>query len=108
MLHQVHEKGKFSTSVVITFQVMAFAGMSPGHPDAVRTFPKGCQRKLGTHSTGTGYPDNPNIGGILHSTDTGKICGAVTAPGTKETDNLRFPFRHLFSPLSIVTLLTIV
>jgi hypothetical protein len=96
MFHQVQEKRKFSTSIVITFQVMAFAGMSPRHPYAVRTLSKCGQRKLGTHSAGTGYPDDPNIGGILHSADTGKICGAITAPVAKETDNFRFPFRHFF------------
>jgi len=37
VFHQVLEQGELSTGVVITFQVMAFAGMSPGHPDAVRT-----------------------------------------------------------------------
>ena len=100
VFHQVHKKRKFSTCVVITFQVMAFAGMSARHPNAVRTLSKGGQCKLGTHSTGTGYPDNPNIGGVLHSADASKVCGAVTAPGTKETDNLRFPFRHLYISLS--------
>jgi len=75
---------------------MAFAGMSPGHPNAVRTLSKCGQGKLGAHSTGTGYPDDPNIGGILHSADTGKVCGAITAPVAQETDYLRFPFRHFF------------
>ena len=104
VFHQVHEQRKFSTGIVITFQVMAFAGMSPGNPNAVRTLSKCGQRELGTHSTGTGYPDDANIGGILHSADAGKICGAIAAPGTKETDNFRFPFRHFLSPLSILIL----
>jgi len=108
VFHQVHEKRKFSTSIVITFQVMAFAGMSPGHPNTIRAFSERGQCKLGTHSTGTGYPYDPNIGRILHSADAGKICSAITAPGTKETDNLRFPFRHLFNLLLLsVILLTI-
>ncbi len=100
VFHQVHEKRKLSTSVVITFQVMAFARMSPRHPNAVRALSKGGQCKLGTHSTGTGYPDNPNIGWVLHSADASKVGGAIAAPGTKETDNLRFPFRHHYISLS--------
>jgi hypothetical protein len=35
VLHQILKKGELSAGVVITFQVMAFAGMSPGYPDGV-------------------------------------------------------------------------
>jgi len=36
---QIFHQGEFATSVVITFQVMAFTGMSPGHPDRVSALP---------------------------------------------------------------------
>jgi hypothetical protein len=39
MLQEVLKKHKFSPGIVITFQVIAFSGMSPGYPDSVSTFP---------------------------------------------------------------------
>ena len=94
VLHKVFEKRKFSTCVVITFQVMAFAGMSPGHPDAVGTLPEGRQGEFGAHAAGAGYSDDPDIGRVLHPADPRKVGSTVTAPVAKETHDFRFPFRH--------------
>jgi hypothetical protein len=35
IFHQVFKQRKLPTCVVITFQVMAFSGMSPGYPYAI-------------------------------------------------------------------------
>jgi hypothetical protein len=78
--HQILKEGEFATGVVITFQVMAFTGMSPGYPDAVSTLPHGCQKKFRIHPAGARNPNDPDIGRVFHPADTGKICGAVAAP----------------------------
>jgi len=74
------KQGEFATGIVITFQVMAFAGMSPGYPDAVSAFPQGCQEKLRIHPAGARNPDDPDVGRILHPADAGQISGPVAAP----------------------------
>jgi len=78
--NQVLKEGEFSTGIVITFQVMAFAGVSPGHPDAVCAFAQRRQKKFGAHPSGAGNPDDPDVGRILHSADTRQIGGAIAAP----------------------------
>lgn len=80
ILDQVFKQGKFSAGIVITFQVMAFAGMSPGHPDTIRALPESGQNELGAHPTGAGDPNHPDMGRIFHSADARKIGSAVTAP----------------------------
>jgi hypothetical protein len=80
VFHQILKQSEFATGVVITFQVMAFTGMSPGNPDTVCTFTQGRQKKFGTHSPGAWNPDDPDIGRILHPADTGKIGSPITAP----------------------------
>ncbi len=92
MFHQVLEQGEFSAGVVITFQVMAFAGMSPGYPYAVGTFAQGSQKEFRAHPTGAGNPDDPDIGRIFHPADTGQIRRTVTAPVAQEGGNFWFPF----------------
>jgi hypothetical protein len=95
MFHEVCKKGELSASVVITFQVMAFAGMSAGHPDPIGSLPKGRQGEFGTHAAGAGDPDHTDIGGILHPADTCEIGGTIAAPIAEKTDDLGFPFRHI-------------
>ena len=41
MIEQILEKGELASCVVITFQVMAVARVSPGNPDPVRTMAEG-------------------------------------------------------------------
>ena len=98
MFHEVFKQREFPTSVVITFQVMAFAGMSPGHPDAVGAFPQGGQGELGAHAAGAGDANDPDVGGVFHPADTCQVGSAIAAPVTQETDDFRFPFRHFSSP----------
>jgi len=82
VLHQFLEQVKFSARVEITFQVMAFAGMSAGDPDAVGPLTKGDQSEFGTHAAGAGNPHYPDVGGILHPADARQICSAIAAPVT--------------------------
>jgi hypothetical protein len=96
MLQQIFQERELSPCVVITFQVMAFARVSPGHPNAIRTVPKGGQDELRTHPAGTGHADNPKIRRILEPAHTGQIRSPVTAPITQEGSNLGFPITHVF------------
>jgi len=71
MLHQVSKQDEFSTGVIITFQVMAFAGMSPRYPNGIGTLPQSRQSEFGTHAAAAGDSDDPDIGGIFHPADAG-------------------------------------
>jgi hypothetical protein len=97
MFHQVLKQSKFAASVIITFQVMAFAGMSPGHPHAVRPLTQRRQKKFGAHPAGAGNPDNPDIGRIFHPADSRQVGGAVTAPVAQKGYDFRFPIGHVFN-----------
>jgi hypothetical protein len=101
VFHQIIEQGEFAARVIITFQVMAFSRMSPGHPHAVGTFFERRQCKFNAHSPGAGDPDHADIGWILHTPHTRKIRGTVAAPVTQETDYFGFPVRHYgFLPMT--------
>jgi hypothetical protein len=84
VFYEVFKQGKFSSGVVITFQVMAVAWVSAGNPDPVCTLSESCQKKLGIHPAGTGHPDCPDVWRILQSAYPGKICGAIGAPVAEE------------------------
>jgi len=70
---------------------MAFAGVSPGHPDPVGPLPQGSQKKLRAHSSGAGDSDDPDIGRIFHATDTRQVGRPVAAPVAQKTDDFGFP-----------------
>jgi hypothetical protein len=92
--HQILKQGEFATGIVITFQVMAFTGMSPGYPDAVSAFPHGRQEKFRIHPAGARDSDDPDVGRVFHPADAGKIGGPITAPVTQKSRNFWFPIRH--------------
>ena len=94
MLQESFKQGEFSSGVVITIQVMAFARVSPGDPDAVRAVTQCGKDEFGTHSAGTGHPDNPEIGRILQAAHPGEIRRAITAPVAEERRNLWLPVIH--------------
>ena len=96
MFHQILEQGKFAAGIVITFQVMAFSGVSPGDPDTVCALTQRCQKEFGIHPPGAGNADDPDIGRIFHPADAGKISGAITAPIAQESCNFWFPIRHCY------------
>jgi len=95
VFHQILKQGKFATGIVITFQVMAFARMSPGYPDAVCAFTQGRQKEFGTHPSGARNPDHPDIGRIFHPADAGQIGRAIAAPVAQKSHNFWFPIRHI-------------
>jgi hypothetical protein len=92
MFKQVLQEHKFPTGVVITFQVMAFARMSPRHPNRIGAFAQGGQSEFRAHATGAGNAHDPYIGRVLHAADPGQVGGAVAAPVAQKTDDFRFPF----------------
>jgi hypothetical protein len=94
MVEQILEKGELASCVVITFQVMAVAGVSPGNPDPVRTVPEGGEDEFGAHSCRAGHPDDPDIGRILEAAHSSQVCRAVAAPVAKESRYLRLPVVH--------------
>jgi hypothetical protein len=96
MLHQILKQGELSSCVIITFQVMAFSGMSPGDPNAVRTLTDCGEKKLGAHPTGAWDSNDTNIGGIFHSADPRQIGCSVTAPVAQKRNDFGFPFRHWY------------
>jgi len=95
MLQEPFKQYKLSSSVVITFQVMAVSGVSPGHPDPIRTMTEGSQYKLGAHPCGTRHADNPEIMGILETAHTGQIRRTIAAPVTEESCDLWLQVTHL-------------
>jgi hypothetical protein len=94
VLHQILEQGELSAGVIITFQVMAFAWMSPGYPDSVCALAQRREKELGAHPSRTGNPDDPNVGRILHPADAGQIRGTIAAPITQKGDDFWFPIGH--------------
>jgi hypothetical protein len=68
---EIFQEDKFSSGIVITFQVMAVTRVSPGHPHAIRSMSKGGQNELRAHSTRAGNPYDPEIGRVLKTADTG-------------------------------------
>jgi hypothetical protein len=82
IFHKVLEKNKSSSKIIVTFQVMAVAGMSPGHPYPIGPFPQSGQNQHGAYPAGARNSDNADIRRILQSSDTGEISSTVTTPVT--------------------------
>jgi len=80
IIHEVLKQQKFAAEIVITFQVMALPGMSPGHPDPIGPFAQGGQGHFRAHPSGAWDSDDPDVRRILQSADTGQICSAIAAP----------------------------
>ena len=91
MLDQILKESEFSSSVVITFQVMAVSRVSARDPDAISTLAKSCQKKLGIHPAGAGHPDGSNVWGILQSANPSKIRCSVRTPIAKEGSYFGLP-----------------
>jgi len=94
MFKQVFHQRELAARVVITFQVMAFARMSAGHPYRIGPFPQGGQGKLGAHATRAGNAHHANAGRVFHAADAGQIRGTVAAPVAQEANDFRFPIGH--------------
>jgi hypothetical protein len=98
VLQETFEKGELPSRVIITLQVMAVSGVSPGDPDSVCPVPKRGQNELGTHPGRTGYPNDPEMRRILKAADTGQVRRAVTAPIAEKGGNPGFPLAHTLTP----------
>ena len=98
MLQEPFEQGEFSSGVVITFQVMAVARVSPGDPDAVGALTQCGKDEFGAHPAAAGYPDNPEIGRVLETAYPGQVRCAITAPVAEECRNLWLPVIHKCLP----------
>jgi hypothetical protein len=104
MFQKPFQEGQLSSRVVITFQVMAVSGVSAGHPDTVRTMPKGCEDQFWAHPGRTGQPDNPEVGRILHPAHTGQISRTIAAPVAQESGYFGFPILHRILPQYLAVL----
>jgi len=86
---------------------MAVAGVSAGHPNAVRTVTKGRQYEFRSDPGRAGHPDDPEIGRVLKPADPRQIRCTVTAPVTEKGCDFWFPIAHslisLFFQLSVVS-----
>jgi hypothetical protein len=71
MFKQIFQEHKFPTGVVITFQVMAFARMSPRHPNGISALAQGRQSEFGAHPAGARDAHDADIGRVLHAADAG-------------------------------------
>jgi len=94
MLDQILEQSELASCEVITFQVMAVAGVSPGNPDAVGAVPEGGEDEFGTHPGRAGDPDDPDIGRVLEAADPCQVCRAVAAPVAQECCYFRLQVVH--------------
>ena len=107
MIEQILEQGKLASCVVITFQVMAVAGVSPGNPDAVDAAPEGSEDELGAHPGRAGHPDDPDIRWILEAAHACQVCRAVATPVAKESRYFRLPVVHRLSPFYLSPILSL-
>ena len=94
MFEQILEECELSSCVVITFQVMAVSGVSPGNPDPVGAMAESGQDEFWAYPGGAGYANDPDIGRVLHSADAGQIRRPVTAPVAQEGCYLGLPISH--------------
>jgi hypothetical protein len=94
---QILQERKLPSGVIITFQVMAFPGVSPAYPHPVRTVAQGRQNEFRAHPAGARNPDHPEIVGILKSAHSRQIRCPITAPVAQKRGYLRLPVRHFFS-----------
>jgi len=94
MLDQILEQSELASCEVITFQVMAVAGVSAGNPNTVGAVSEGGEDEFGAHPGRAGHPDNPDIGRVLEAADPCQVCRSVAAPVAQECGYLRLPVVH--------------
>jgi hypothetical protein len=94
MFQQALKQCEFPSCVVITFQVMAVAGVSPADPYPVGAVAESRKYEFRAYPAGTRHTDYPEMRRILKPADSGKIRRAVTAPVTEKTRDFRFPIVH--------------
>jgi len=95
MLDQILEQSELASCEVITFQVMAVAGVSPGNPDSIGAVPEGGKDEFGAHPGRAGNPDDPDVGWVLEPADPCQVSGTIAAPVAQECGNFRLPIVHI-------------
>jgi hypothetical protein len=107
MFQKTLQQCEFPSCVIITFQVMAVAGVSAGDPYTVGTVPEGRQYEFRRDPGRAGHPDDPEIGRVLKSANPRQIRCTVTAPVTEKGCDFWFPIAHslisLFFLVSVVS-----
>jgi len=96
ILQQVFDNRKLATGDQIATDVVAVAGVSTRYPDTIDSSAESIHDKLGTHSPRAGNPHYSDVGRIFHPADPGKVSRSITAPVTKERDNLWFEHDNTF------------
>jgi hypothetical protein len=77
-------------ALFITSQVMAVTDVSAGHHHPVGSRLKRIQQKTMIHSPGAHEPDEPDVGGVLHSRHPCQVGPRIRAPVTQKRDDLGF------------------
>jgi hypothetical protein len=95
MFEQVLEESELASCVIITFQVMAVSGVSPGNPNPVGAMAESGQDEFRAYPGGAWYANDPDVGWVLEAADPCQIRCAVTAPVAQERGNFRLPIIHI-------------
>ena len=74
---ELAEQDKPSPGKVIATNIVAFAGVSARYQNAVCALKKSVQNKQGIDPARAHYPDNPDIGRVLKSARSGKVCSSI-------------------------------
>jgi hypothetical protein len=81
---------------------MAFSQVSTYHQNAIGALLKGLDDQMGAHHTGAHHPDNPQVRGILRTTDPSQVSSSIRSPHAQESydDGLEI-LRHRRELLSL-------
>jgi hypothetical protein len=81
---------------------MAVADVSAAYQNPVGPLLKGLEDKVRRDPARTHYPNHPDIGWILHPTDTGEIGAGIGTPVTTESNDFGFKLSShwLYSPVN--------
>jgi hypothetical protein len=69
---------------------MAVADVSAAYQNPVGPLLKGLEDEVRRDPARTHYPNHPDIGRILHPTDTGEIGASIGTPVTTESNDFGF------------------
>jgi hypothetical protein len=83
------DNGASGQGFFITFQVMAFPGMSPHDNDTVSPFAKSFYHHFRVDHAGTHHPDCPEVWRILDAHYSCQIPAGICTPVAQKTDDFR-------------------
>jgi hypothetical protein len=73
--------------VEVSVRIVAISGVAPGDKDAVGAAHECLGHKHGIDTTGTGDPNDAQVGGLLETGNAGCICTAIRAPIAEKANN---------------------